>query len=142
MNEGFFLLMKNSILGTNTYLTAYNIYGLNFNKFSAGVKHINCVGGRIMELLLKQIETFFVMLAYGLLGGLVFNLYQYILNKFNFKKIWINITDIALCLIMGLTGFGFLIFVNKGELRFYVLIAIVLGFILYHMLKKMLRYFI
>ncbi|MFW5992044.1 MAG: spore cortex biosynthesis protein YabQ [Halanaerobiaceae bacterium] len=95
-----------------------------------------------MDFLFNQLKTFFVMLTFGIIAGAVFNFYQYILHSLKLKKIWINLMDIIISLVMGITGFGFLLLVNRGEMRFYVLLAILLGFSLYYILRKVFRLFI
>ena len=90
-----------------------------------------------MAFLLDQFSTFLVMLLYGLLIGGVFNIYQYTLKKMKPIRIWIHISDVLMSLIMGLVGFVLLLYVNKGEFRFYVLLAIIMGFSLFYFFKRL-----
>ncbi len=68
------------------------------------------------------------MLLFGFCAGLAFRLYQAILHKWKIKRIIIHVLDIFFSILLGITGFLLLILINHGNLRFYVILAIVIGF--------------
>lgn len=92
-----------------------------------------------MIFLMDQIRTFLFMLIFGFVVGMTFNLYQIILHRFNFKRFIVHISDIIFSLILGVSGFILLICVNHGNMRFYVILAIILGFCIYNYLAYSIR---
>jgi len=68
------------------------------------------------------------MLLFGFTAGLAFRLYQAVLHKWKIKRFIIHILDIFFSILLGISGFLFLIFINHGDLRFYVILAIIVGF--------------
>lgn len=87
-----------------------------------------------MVFLLGQVRTFFFMLIFGFFSGLLFNIYQRIVYRFGFKKSVLHISDLLFGILLGSLGFLLLICINHGNLRFYVILAIILGFIIYSLL--------
>ncbi|MFP4016071.1 MAG: spore cortex biosynthesis protein YabQ [Halanaerobiales bacterium] len=92
-----------------------------------------------MIFLIDQIKTFFCMLLFGISVGVLFNIYQVFIHRLKLKRFIIHITDVIFSLILGITGFLILININYGNLRFYVILAIVLGFICYYSLSNYIR---
>jgi spore cortex biosynthesis protein YabQ len=68
------------------------------------------------------------MLLFGFFAGLFFRIYQSILHKWKIKRKVIHILDILFSILIGLAGFVLLIFINYGDLRFYIILAIIIGF--------------
>lgn len=89
-----------------------------------------------MDFLLTQIHTFLIMFGFGLLLGLVFDLYQRLIKRIKPAKMWVNFTDLFFSLSAGIGGFLVLFRTNRGELRFYVLLSILSGFIFYFYVVK------
>mgnify|MGYP000406885573 CR=1 FL=1 len=89
-----------------------------------------------MILLLDQVKTFFCMLVFGFFSGLIFNLYQVIIHHLKLKRVLVHISDIIFSIVLGVSGFLLLIYINNGNLRFYVILAIVIGFGLYYSISN------
>ncbi|MFP4660665.1 MAG: spore cortex biosynthesis protein YabQ [Halanaerobiales bacterium] len=89
-----------------------------------------------MIFLIDQIKTFFCMLLFGVSVGLIFNIYQVFLHHVKPKRIIIHIIDVIISLILGVTGFLLLLNINYGNLRSYVILAIIFGFIIYYSLSN------
>ncbi|WP_050748580.1 spore cortex biosynthesis protein YabQ [Halothermothrix orenii] len=89
-----------------------------------------------MEDVLYQIFSFSVMFGYGLMLGIFLDLYRGIIKGLNIRGIMKNILDILFGIIAGLIGFIILIYTNWVNLRFYIILAILLGFGLYYGLKS------
>jgi len=89
-----------------------------------------------MRLMIVQVYTFFIMLGFGFLLGLIYGLYQRIHRGLKLRQLWIDITDVLLGLVAGIGGFLLLFHVNRGEFRFYVVFAMIIGFAIYHYLFK------
>ncbi len=85
-----------------------------------------------MIFLIDQIKTFICMLIFGFFTGLIFNLYQFIIHHFKLKRFLIHISDTLFSIILGILGFLLLIYINHGILRFYVILAIIIGFAIYY----------
>lgn len=92
-----------------------------------------------MIFLLDQIKTFFSMLLFGFFSGFIFNIYQIILHRFRFKRFIIHIFDIVFSVLLGVSGFILLIYINNGSLRFYVILAITIGFLIYNSIVHRIR---
>ncbi len=84
-----------------------------------------------MELISTQLHTFLIMAGLGFVLGLIFHLYQVFIKKMRLSKKWLPVMDISLGVLTGLIGFSVLIFTNYGDLRFFVIISILLGLLLY-----------
>ncbi|WP_459170123.1 spore cortex biosynthesis protein YabQ [Natronospora cellulosivora (SeqCode)] len=91
-----------------------------------------------MELLYEQVRTFLGMSLYGFLAGLLFHIYQYLINKFRLKKYILHIFDFLFIFLLAIFAFIFLLYINEGSFRFYVILAILLGILLYNILRKVL----
>lgn len=92
-----------------------------------------------MGFLLEQVTTFLIMFGFGIFLGILFDLYRRVIRKLKPGKTWISLTDLLFTLLTGLAGFSLLIFANWGELRFYILLSILLGFVFYYYLSKLIK---
>ncbi|AZO93130.1 hypothetical protein GM661_16110 [Iocasia frigidifontis] len=92
-----------------------------------------------MVFLSQQLYTFVMMFLLGILIGIGFILYQYLLNRINLKSIYMNILDLFFSIIAAVVGFLVLIYANWGELRFFVILSMFLGFISCMGFKKVIR---
>ena len=92
-----------------------------------------------MGFLLEQVSTFLIMFGFGIFLGILFDLYRRLVRKLKPGRAWISLADLIFTLLTGLAGFILLIFANWGELRFYILLSILLGFVIYHYLSKLLK---
>ncbi len=84
-----------------------------------------------MDFLVGQIHTFLIMLGLGFLLGVLFHLYQIFLKKSRIGRKWLAFMDILFGIVTGIIGFSILVFANYGELRFFILISILTGLLLY-----------
>lgn len=82
--------------------------------------------------LATQTRTFLLSLGIGFLSGIVYDTVRIIRLSFFKSKISVIISDIFFCLFTGILSFIFLITVNEGELRFYLLVGEILGFFVYY----------
>lgn len=85
-----------------------------------------------MIFLLDQVKTFISMLIFGFFTGFIFNLYQLIIHRFKLRRYIIHISDTLFSIILGIVGFVLLIYINHGILRFYVILAIIIGFAIFY----------
>lgn len=82
--------------------------------------------------LLSQICIFFCSLIFGLVLGIVFGLFRIfdIVTGASLKQVFIE--DILYFIIVGVLTFLFMLVVNKGEFRVYIIFGELIGFSLYH----------
>jgi len=92
-----------------------------------------------MVFLFDQIRTFFYMLIFGFFSALIFNLYQFIIHRYKLRRFIIHISDTFFSIILGILGFLLLIYINNGNLRFYVILAIIIGFVICYSLVNYLK---
>lgn len=92
-----------------------------------------------MIFLSQQLYTFVLMFLLGIFIAVGFILYQYLLSRINIKAIYINILDLFFSIIAAIMGFMVLIYANGGELRFFVILSMFLGFISCIGFKKLIR---
>lgn len=86
--------------------------------------------------LTTQFITMAAMIASGILFGAMLDTYQRFLNRPK-RKSWIAfINDILFWTAQALLIFYVLYLVNKGEIRFYIFIALLCGFAAYQALVK------
>ncbi|MBS4198025.1 spore cortex biosynthesis protein YabQ [Lederbergia citri] len=83
-----------------------------------------------------QFYTMLSMIAMGSFFGASLDTYQRFLNRKNRKKLILFINDILFWIFHGLIAFYILYLVNYGELRFYLLLALLCGFAAYQALLK------
>jgi len=82
--------------------------------------------------LLFQIQSFVLTLVLGVVAGMVFQFYQLLVRSARLGKYSLYIMDFVLWLLMILLIFAAMLFINQGEMRVYVLVALVAGIIIYH----------
>lgn len=85
-----------------------------------------------MSDLFIQIKDFFLTLILGILAGLVFHYYQRTIVKARVGKYPLYILDFFLWIIMICVVFFAMLWINQGEMRLYVLIALVAGLFIYY----------
>ena len=83
-----------------------------------------------------QFYTMLSMIAMGSFFGASLDTYQRFLNRKNRKRLIVFVNDILFWIIMGLISFYVLFLVNYGELRFYLILALLCGFSAYQALLK------
>jgi spore cortex biosynthesis protein YabQ len=83
-----------------------------------------------------QFITMISMVGMGVLFGTSLDTYQRFLNRPKRKRWFVFINDILFWLSQGLSIFYTLFLVNKGEIRFYIFLALLCGFAAYQSLFK------
>ncbi len=85
-----------------------------------------------MTGLLGQIEAFVLTLVLGLLTGTIFHFYQELIRAARVSRHVLYFLDFSLWIIIIALVFLGMLFINQGEMRIYVLIALVLGILIYY----------
>lgn len=85
-----------------------------------------------MTGLLGQIEAFVLTLVLGLLTGTIFHFYQELIRAARVSRYVLYFLDFSLWVIIIALVFLGMLFINQGEMRIYVLIALVLGILIYY----------
>ncbi|XJZ27386.1 spore cortex biosynthesis protein YabQ [Bacillota bacterium Lsc_1132] len=83
-----------------------------------------------------QFITMASMIGMGALFGVMFDTYQRFLQRSKRKHWLVFLNDILFWIIQALIIFYVLFLVNKGEFRFYLLLALICGFAAYQSLLK------
>ena len=85
-----------------------------------------------MSELLFQIQSFFLTAVLGVVAGMVFQFYQLLVRGARLGKYALYAMDFFLWMLMILLIFAAMLFINQGQMRVYVLVALVVGILLYH----------
>lgn len=85
-----------------------------------------------MSGVLSQIQAFALTMLLGGLAGLVFHYYQLTVRQAKVGKYSLYFLDFVLWIIMILLIFLAMLMINQGEMRVYVLVALVIGILFYH----------
>ena len=86
-----------------------------------------------MTPLEQQIINFLVTVGLGLVMGIIFDFYYVLRCLLKLRKIFIHIGDLFIWLFMIALVFATLIYINWGEMRFYVFLGIILGTLIYYL---------
>ncbi|MBZ9535181.1 spore cortex biosynthesis protein YabQ [Cytobacillus oceanisediminis] len=78
-----------------------------------------------------QFMTMLAMVSMGLFFGISLDTYQYFLKRPTRKRSIVFIHDILFWILQALLMFYVLFLVNKGEVRVYLVLALLLGFAMY-----------
>ncbi|AYV68807.1 MULTISPECIES: spore cortex biosynthesis protein YabQ [Niallia] len=78
-----------------------------------------------------QFMTMLAMVSMGLFFGISLDTYQYFLKRPKRKRSIVFIHDILFWVLQALLMFYVLFLVNKGEVRIYLVLALLLGFAMY-----------
>lgn len=82
--------------------------------------------------LATQTKNFLFSLGLGFLMGLVYDLFRIIRLCISKGKISVLIFDLLYCIFLCFSTFIFLITVNEGQVRFYILLGEMIGFSVYY----------
>ena len=85
-----------------------------------------------MSELLFQIQSFVLTMVLGVVAGMVFQFYQLLVRRARVGKYSLYLMDFFLWMLMILLIFAAMLFINQGEMRVYVLVALVAGILIYH----------
>lgn len=81
-----------------------------------------------------QVYILVTMLVWGLLLGIIFDLYRFLLPTSRVKGIAQYIFDSIFWLIITIFTFVIMVFANFGDVRLYLILGIALGFTVYSIL--------
>lgn len=98
----------------------------------------------------EQLYVFLTMVLTGAGAGMLFDLFRVIRASFHTRALSVNLFDLLYWLVMSISVFLILFMVNNGELRWYEVIGLVLGCVIYFLslsalfqrvIKTLLRFF-
>lgn len=84
-----------------------------------------------MTELTSQIQAFSLTLILGLITGVIFHYYQLFIRQARVGSVSLYIMDLVLWIFILALVFWAMICINQGEIRFYVLIAWLIGITIY-----------
>lgn len=83
-----------------------------------------------------QFMTMLAMVGMGLFFGISLDTYQFFLKRAERKRIIVFFHDLLFWVLQGLLMFYVLFLVNQGEIRIYLILALLLGFAAYQALLE------
>ncbi len=86
-----------------------------------------------MKLLVSQTTEFTLTVALGLLLGMFFHAYHVIMKRIGLGRFALYFFDLLFWLLMVVPVFLALLLINHGEMRSHVLVALILGALIYRM---------
>lgn len=89
-------------------------------------------GGAVLSGLFAQMEAFLFTLILGLLTGIIFHYYQLTIRFARLGKYPLYFLDFILWIFMIIIVFVGMLWINQGEMRVYVLIALFVGILIYY----------
>ena len=78
-----------------------------------------------------QFNALIAMTLFGGLMGVLFDFYRELRYSFKLKPLATNIWDLILWLIFLVLAYSVLLYINYGEVRLYIFMAIALGLLIY-----------
>lgn len=84
-----------------------------------------------MPGILFQLEAFFFTMILGLFSGVILHYYQLLLRNARVTRIYVYILDLIFWVLMVMVVFMGMLYINQGEMRSYVLIALIFGAVTY-----------
>lgn len=82
-------------------------------------------------MIMEQVTAFALTIGAGLLAGFLFDFYRALHRVFRLKRTGTFLGDLVFCLLLTVFVFGLLLAINYGEVRFYVILGLALGALLY-----------
>ena len=80
-----------------------------------------------------QLEIFIYSFLFGAVLGIIYDIFR-IIRLFFKSRFWnVFIQDIIYFFFSGVSTFLFILFINSGEIRFYILAGEAIGFIIYYL---------
>ncbi|ASS89732.1 spore cortex biosynthesis protein YabQ [Aeribacillus pallidus] len=86
--------------------------------------------------LTTQFYTMIAMIGMGSFLGAALDTYNFFLKRWDRKRWVVFLNDLVFWAVQGLLTFYVLLYVNQGELRFYVFLALLCGFAAYQSLLR------
>jgi spore cortex biosynthesis protein YabQ len=81
--------------------------------------------------LFAQIHNFVLTLLLGVIAGLIFHFYQLLIGYARINKYLLYVCDFIVWIIMLVLVLIGMLLINQGEMRVYVLIALIIGALVY-----------
>ncbi len=78
-----------------------------------------------------QLEAFFFTMILGLCSAFILHYYQTLIRKAKTTKVFLYLLDLLFWVMMVIVVFLGMLYINQGEMRSYVLIALIVGGIVY-----------
>lgn len=78
-----------------------------------------------------QFNALLAMILFGFFMGIAFDIYREIRYSFKLKTIATNIWDLIMWLIFLVLAYAVLLYINYGEVRLYIFMAMALGLLIY-----------
>jgi spore cortex biosynthesis protein YabQ len=79
----------------------------------------------------NQARTFGIFFCLGIAIAFLFDIFKVLRKKFKQPDFLVNLEDIVFLLLSGGSFFKFLIYFNEGSIRFYIIIAIFFGIVIF-----------
>lgn len=79
-----------------------------------------------------QIEIFVLTLLVGMVTGVIFQFYQSVMAQSCIGRFVLYCLDFFVWIIIGALVFSLLLIINQGEIRAYVLLALLLGILVFY----------
>ncbi len=86
----------------------------------------------LQQSISSQIFIFLFSLILGLMLGIIYDVFRIVRMIINSKNIAVFIQDVLYFIISGIITFIFVLGVNSGDSRFYILAGEGIGWIIYH----------
>lgn len=80
----------------------------------------------------EQLSIFVAALGTGFILGIVYDILRALRLSFTSSKVAVVVFDLIYCFIFWLASFLFIIAMNKGELRFYIVAGEIIGALFYY----------
>ena len=84
-----------------------------------------------MQPVAEQVIIFIMLVLLGNLIGILFDFYRVIQKAYSLKKRGTNLGDAVFCILVTMITYLFLLIYLWGEVRVYVFIAMIIGFLIY-----------
>ncbi len=85
-----------------------------------------------------QLKAFLFTMILGLCSAVILHYYQLLIRNARVSKFYLYILDLIFWVLMVMVVFMGMLYINQGEMRSYVLIALLMGGIIYyHVLSGM-----
>lgn len=85
-----------------------------------------------MPGIIFQLQAFFFTMILGLFSAVILHYYQLLIRNAGVAKIYLYILDLIFWILMVMVIFMGMLCINQGEMRSYVLIALVMGGLIYY----------
>lgn len=85
-----------------------------------------------MASIIQQIEAFLYTIVLGVLAGAMLHSYQLFVKRIAIRQYALYFVDIIFWLVMIVLIFASMLYINQGEMRSYVLIALIVGALIYY----------